>query len=106
MLGFYYTFDMNYGRKQNITDSKMRFGVFNRDNHLLEISAIKDVGIVFDVTIEEKSTRFIFAPTEKNLLEMFKLDLTNAIKTNVPKLTPITTNAASTAESPHTYNKP
>ena len=105
MIGFYHTFGMNFGRKQNTTDSKMKFSVINKNNDVLEISAIKDVGIVFEVTIGKEMTKFIFSPSEKNILEMFKLDLANVIKNNGHKLPPISTHVTPVEESLHTFKK-
>lgn len=95
IVGFYNSFDKNYGRKVNDSQMNMLFKIVDREGNSLEVGAGREVGIRFEIqSTDGVAVKFTFAPEDKNILEMFKMDLSNVIKNNMVKLPPVTkTNA-------------
>jgi len=100
IVGYYNSFDKNYGRKVNDSELNMLFKVLDPAGNSLEIGAGRDVGIRFEIqSTAGTAVKFTFAPEDKNILEMFKMDLANVIKNNMVKLPPITKTSAVPSEN-------
>lgn len=91
VVNYYRSFDKNYGRKVNDSDMNMMFKIVDLHGNSLEVGAGRDVGVRFEIQTRDKvAVKFTFAPEDKNILEMFKVDLSNVINNNTMKLPPIT----------------
>lgn len=85
------SFDTNYGRKVNESSTSLEFALRNKAGVRMIISVIVDdvAYLSFKMLKGIDPVEFVFTQEDKQILEMFRKDLSEAIKNKGVKLPPV-----------------